>query len=315
MPKMTKGRLLIRFRRRLPEHRWRRDTNWPRQPGRRPGGAARRAKRLRGPRSSARREQIGPLAIATNAAQGLRERVPQPTAAEREVADLLPIGADHETGPRGARAGPACGFTPSRSTEAPLYTPGVARDHRYRHPRPAATTSAARACSTWGPSTASMPSSPRLGARARGRGRQRAIPRLGARSRGASSSRAARASEAIAELLDSRVEYRRLDAFDLDQLDERFDLSSASGSCTGSRARSACSRCCAAGSRRRRLRAPGDLRGRQSVSWSTRRRCTSARRARSTPATTIVYWGFTGESLARLARHAGFAGWRSSTRR
>ena len=26
------------------------------------------------------------------------------------------------------------------------------------------------------------------------------------------------------------------------------------------------------------------------------------------PATTIVYWGFTGESLARLADHAGFGG-------
>ena len=45
---------------------------------------------------------------------------------------------------------------------------------------------------------------------------------------------------AIRELLDSEVDYHRLDAFDLDELDETFDSSSASGSCTGWRIRWDC---------------------------------------------------------------------------
>jgi tRNA (mo5U34)-methyltransferase len=57
-----------------------------------------------------------------------------PTAAEREVADLLPIEAD----PADARAVvdgvPFWFHTFALNRVGGLYTPGVARDHRYRIP-------------------------------------------------------------------------------------------------------------------------------------------------------------------------------------
>ena len=63
-----------------------------------------------------------------------REAPPEPTAAEREVADLLPI----EAGPKAARAVldrvPLWFHTFSLERSDELYTPGVARNHRYRIP-------------------------------------------------------------------------------------------------------------------------------------------------------------------------------------
>jgi hypothetical protein len=52
---------------------------------------------------------------------------------------------------------------------------------------------------------------------------------------------------AVRCLLGSAVEYRRMDAFALDVLEERFDLVTASASCTGSRTHSDCCACCVGG--------------------------------------------------------------------
>jgi tRNA (mo5U34)-methyltransferase len=52
---------------------------------------------------------------------------------------------------------------------------------------------------------------------------------------------------AVHRLLGSAVEYRRMDAFALDGLDECFDLATASASWTGSRTHSGCCACCAGG--------------------------------------------------------------------
>ena len=60
-------------------------------------------------------------------------RSPSVTDAERAVADLLPIEADLR--PHDARSRVPLGFhTFALNREHGLYTPGVARDHRYRVP-------------------------------------------------------------------------------------------------------------------------------------------------------------------------------------
>src|SRR5213083_1379004 len=61
------------------------------------------------------------------------ERQPEPTPAEREVADLLKIGADGEVAGEVLQRVPLWFHTFSLDGGS-LYTPGVARDHRYRVP-------------------------------------------------------------------------------------------------------------------------------------------------------------------------------------
>lgn len=60
--------------------------------------------------------------------------IPEPTEAERAVADLLPIGADPESARRVLARVPLWFHTFALNAEHGLYTPGVARDHRYRVP-------------------------------------------------------------------------------------------------------------------------------------------------------------------------------------
>jgi tRNA (mo5U34)-methyltransferase len=60
--------------------------------------------------------------------------VPEITDAERAVADLLPIGADPQTARRVLDRVPLWFHTFALNPEHGLYTPGVARDHRYRVP-------------------------------------------------------------------------------------------------------------------------------------------------------------------------------------
>ena len=61
-----------------------------------------------------------------------REAPPKPTAAEREVADLLPIEADPDAA-RAVLIGVPLLFDLPLYHRDQLYTPGVARNHRYRH--------------------------------------------------------------------------------------------------------------------------------------------------------------------------------------
>src|SRR6478609_8533133 len=60
--------------------------------------------------------------------------VPEVTEAERAVADLLPIGADPRAARRVLERVPLWFHTFALNRRHGLYTPGVARDHRYRLP-------------------------------------------------------------------------------------------------------------------------------------------------------------------------------------
>ena len=61
-------------------------------------------------------------------------QIPEITDAERAVADLLPVGTDSETARRVLGRVPLWFHTFALNAEHGLYTPGVARDHRYRVP-------------------------------------------------------------------------------------------------------------------------------------------------------------------------------------
>ena len=147
-----------------------------------------------------------------------------PTRAEREVADLLPIGADEETA-RAVLGRVPLWFHTFSLDEGSIYTPGVARDHRYRIPVLPddlsgksvldvgtfdgfyAFLAEARGRGAWSRWTTSSTATWVLGA-------------LGHRARGA-----ARASGRSGACSDSEVEYRRLDAFELDRARRRsFDV-------------------------------------------------------------------------------------------
>jgi tRNA (mo5U34)-methyltransferase len=152
-----------------------------------------------------------------------RETRPKPAAAEREVADLLPIEAD----PDAARAvldRVALWFhTFSLDHSDELYTPGVARDHRYRIP--------ALPEDFGGMSVLDVGTFDGFYAfLAEARGARRVVAvdneqyRLWVKARWGVELEGGEGFTAIGELLRSTVEYRRLDAFDLDQLEETFDF-------------------------------------------------------------------------------------------
>jgi tRNA (mo5U34)-methyltransferase len=154
---------------------------------------------------------------------GTGDAVALPTAAEREVADLLPIEADAAKARAVLDTVPFWFHTFALNRADGLYTPGVARDHRYRIP-------ALPACfdglsvldvGTFDGFYAFL-------AEARGAQRVMAIDneqyRLWVRARWGVELAGGEGFQAIHRLLGSSVEYRRLDAFELHRLDERFDF-------------------------------------------------------------------------------------------
>jgi tRNA (mo5U34)-methyltransferase len=235
----------------------------------------------------------------------IRERLPRPTLAEREVADLLPIGADEEAA-RAVLDRVPLWFHTFSVNEGSLYTPGVARDHRYRVPVL--------------PSDLSGKSVLDVGtfdgfyaflAEARGAHRVVAVDneqyREWVRARWDVELVGGEGFRAIAELLGSEVEYRRLDAFELDQLEELFDLifcfgilhrvESPLGLLEVLRRRVAGGGCVLLetyGVANRKLEQEAAMRVYEAGEVYAN--------------DDFVYWGFSGESLARLADHAGFAG-------
>ena len=145
------------------------------------------------------------------------------TEAEREVADLLPIEVDPAVARATVKEVPFWFHTFALNRAAGIYTPGVARDHRYR-------------VSTL-PSDFGGMSVLDVGtfdgfyaflAEDRGADRVVAIDneqyRLWVASRWGVELAGGEGFRTIHRLLDSGVEYRRMDAFDLDRLQERFDL-------------------------------------------------------------------------------------------
>ena len=151
------------------------------------------------------------------------EQVPEPTAAERAVADMLPIGAAPDEAARVLARVPLWFHTFALNAEHGIYTPGVARDHRYRVP--------------YFPASFAGQSVLDVGtfdgfyaflAERRGAARVVAVDneqyvawvkgRWGVELEGGEGFRA------IADLLDSRVEYVHGDALALADTGERFDV-------------------------------------------------------------------------------------------
>jgi tRNA (mo5U34)-methyltransferase len=235
----------------------------------------------------------------------LREGVPQPTDAEREVADLLPIEASAEAARAALREVPLWFHTFSLDGGS-LYTPGVARDHRYRMPALPADLSGKRVLDvgTFDGFYAFL-------AEARAAARVTAVDneqyREWVRARWGVELEGGQGFRAIAELLGSTVEYRRLDAFDLDRLDEPFDVIFCFGILHRVENPVGLLRVL-----RRRLAQEGQvLVETHGVTHSELEGGAGVQvvapgevYARDE----FVYWGFTAESLARLARRAGFAG-------
>ncbi|MGH2965652.1 MAG: class I SAM-dependent methyltransferase [Solirubrobacterales bacterium] len=237
-----------------------------------------------------------------------RERLPQPTRAEREVADLLPIGASPEVA-RAALDRVPLWFHTFSLDEGSVYTPGVARDHRYRIPA-LPSNLAGRSVLDVG----TFDGFYAFLAEARGATRVLAIDneqyrewvaaRWGVELKGGEGFRA------IRELLGSKVAYRRLDAFDLDQLEELFDVIFCFGLLHRVESPLGLLKVL-----RRRLADGGYL-----VAETYGVECELMDDAAVQviepgevyARDEFVYWGFTRESLVRLARHAGFAGFELS---
>ena len=152
-----------------------------------------------------------------------REVPPKPTTAEREVADLLPIEVDPDAARAVLDLVPLWFHTFSLNRSEGLYTPGVARDHRYRIPALPEDFSGMSVLDvgTFDGFYAFL-------AEARGARRVVAVDneqyKVWVKSRWGVELEGGEGFAAIRELLRSKVEYRRLNAFDLDQLDEAFDL-------------------------------------------------------------------------------------------
>ena len=149
--------------------------------------------------------------------------IPEITDAERAVADLLPLGTDPESARRVLGRVPLWFHTFALNAEHGLYTPGVARDHRYRVPFLPASFVGQRVLDvgTFDGFYAYL-------AEHRGAARVLAVDneqyiawvkaRWGVELEGGEGFRA------IGALLGSRVEYRRVDARALTDADERFNF-------------------------------------------------------------------------------------------
>jgi Methyltransferase domain len=137
------------------------------------------------------------VAVAPRAAEG-RCIV---TEAERQVADLLPIEVDPHVARATVREVPFWFHTFAVNRAAGIYTAGAAPDHRYR--------------------VSILPSD--VGGMGRC-DRQRAVPALGVASRWGVELPGGEGFRTIHRLLGSAVEYRCMDAFELDRPGERFDL-------------------------------------------------------------------------------------------
>jgi tRNA (mo5U34)-methyltransferase len=227
------------------------------------------------------------------------------TSAEREVADLLPIEADLDDARDALDRVPFWFHTFALNRREGIYTPGYARDHRYRIPAIPADFNGLRVLDV-----GAFDGFYAFLAEARGARRVIAVDneqytewvrdRWGVQLSGGEGFRA------IRELLGSNVEYRKLDAFELDRLDERLDFIFCAGIL-------------------HRVDAPTRL-----LEVLRRRLATGGRILLEThgvfdepadgnpvhryapgevyPGDDYVYWGFTAAGLDVLARQAGYSG-------
>jgi tRNA (mo5U34)-methyltransferase len=145
------------------------------------------------------------------------------TPAERQVADLLPIEADPAEALATLDRIPFWFHTFALNRAEGIYAPGYARDHRYRLP--------AIPESFEGLSVLDVGTFDGFYAfLAESRGAERVVAVDNeqyldwVRARWGIELEGGQGFRAIQDLLDSSVEYRKLDALELDRLDERFDF-------------------------------------------------------------------------------------------
>ena len=227
--------------------------------------------------------------------------LPQVTDAERAVADLLPIEVDEREARAVLERVPLWFHT--FSLGGSVYTPGVARDHRYRAPFLPTDLSGASVLDvgTFDGFYAFL-------AESRGASRVVAVDneqyRDWVRARWGVELEGGEGLRAIAELLDSAVEYLRLDAFDLDLVDEQFDLVLCFGILHRVENPLGLLRILRATTRALRRAAARDLRRRVAGrdGGDRGRMC----RARSTRTTTTSIGASQARGLAKLAVQAGF---------
>jgi SAM-dependent methyltransferase len=149
--------------------------------------------------------------------------IPEITDAERAVADLLPLGVDPERAQGVLDRVPLWFHTFALNAEHGLYTPGVARDHRYRIPFLPASFDGLRVLDvgTFDGFYAYL-------AEHRGAARVLALDNeqyVGwVRARWGIELQGGEGFRAIGALIGSGVEYRRGDALALGTTDERFDI-------------------------------------------------------------------------------------------
>ncbi|GAA1192189.1 tRNA (mo5U34)-methyltransferase [Kitasatospora gansuensis] len=144
-------------------------------------------------------------------------------AAEREVADLLPVGAAPAECERVLREVPLWFHTFALNRAAGIYTPGVARDHRYRLPYLPADFGGLRVldvgtCDGFYAFLAEHRGAARVLAVDNEQFEQLARERFEVELTGGAAFRA------VHGLLGSKVEYRQADALDLAGERERFDF-------------------------------------------------------------------------------------------
>jgi tRNA (mo5U34)-methyltransferase len=235
-----------------------------------------------------------------------KQALPVPTAAEKEVADLLPIDAGADEARALLDRVPFWFHTFSLDGADSLYTPGIARDHRYRIPTLPDDFGGLRVLDvgTFDGFYAFL---------AEARGAQRVVAVDNEQYRAWVSARWGRelaggeGFREIQKLLRSKVEYRRLDAFELDQLAERFDLIFCFGILHRVENPLGLLKVL-----RRRLAERGrvllETYGVEDGGLDPFAAVHVCERGEVYSRDDFVYWGFTGEGLDHLAHHAGFKG-------
>jgi tRNA (mo5U34)-methyltransferase len=231
--------------------------------------------------------------------------LPELTDAERAVADALPIGADPENAERVLRRVPLWFHTFALNAAEGLYTPGVARDHRYRVPFLPASFDGLRVLDvgTFDGFYAFL-------AERRGAARVVAVDNeqyvAWVKARWGIALEGGEGFRAIAELLGSKVEYVRGDALALADTGERFDVVLCFGILHRVENPLGLLRVLGA------LLAPGGRMVLETYGIADDGSATDGRMEVRQPSEVYrgddyVYWGFGAGGLTALATHAGFS--------
>jgi SAM-dependent methyltransferase len=227
-------------------------------------------------------------------------QIPELTDAERAVADTLPIGADPEEAARVLARVPLWFHTFALNAAHGLYTPGVARDHRYRVPFLPASFAGQRVLDvgTFDGFYAFL-------AERRGAARVVAVDNeqyvAWVKARWGIELQGGEGFRAIAELLGSRVQYVRGDALAVMDSAERFDVILCFGILHRVENPLGLLRGVAG------LLAPGGRMLVETLGVAGDGRIELYEPGEVNRGDDYIYWGFGTGGLTALARHAGFA--------